>query len=137
MLVEAKDFKEHLYQCNDIQVKAELALESTFPRPIACRSIVPSPSQIVAPGGFSSTVPPPPRIVSSSGQSLNMSFSLLGSQGAQAHQRTTHTGQVSCNNNGTYTITFTPSPDAGYYDLSVTINGQHIKDSPKSVTVGW
>ena len=81
VVVEAKDSKERLYQCNDIRVKAELTLA-------AQNELMLMPTQI---------------------------------------------GKVSSNSNGTYTITFTPS--AGCYNLSVTINDQHIKNSPKSIIV--
>ena len=105
VMVEAKDFKERLYQCNDIQVKAELTAAP------AQSVILPQAADPLAQTGLSR------------------------SQGAQAIQSTSQIGQVSRNTNGTYTITFTPST-AGCYNLSVTINGQHIKDSPKSISVG-
>ena len=101
-MVEAKDSKERLYRCNDIQVKAELTLVSVM---------LPQASDPAAQTGLSR------------------------SQGAQAIHSTSQIGQVSSNSNGTYTITFTPST-AGCCNLSITINGQHIKDSPKSITVG-
>ena len=90
VVVEAKDSKERLYQCNDIQVKAELTAAPDTNR-ITLWHQAAVPSQI---------------------------------------------GQVSSNSNGTYTITFTPST-AGCHKLSITIDGQHIKDSPKSVTVNY
>ena len=121
VVVEAKDSKERLYHCNDIQVKAELALIYTQWQLAQISN------------RFSSPPPPSSRIAAPSGLPSigNMGPSLLGSQGAQS---TTQIGQVSSNSNGTYTITFTPYT-AGLYELSVTVNGQHIKDSPKSVTV--
>ena len=106
VVVEAKDSKERLYLCNDIQVKAELTLVPTH-----SVMMLPQASDPAAQTGLSR------------------------SQGAQAIHSTSQIGQVSSNSNGTYTITFTPST-AACYNLNVTIDGQHIKDSPKSVTVG-
>ena len=119
VVVEAKDLKERLYRCNDIQVEAEL-------------SLAPAQSVLSAPLTTINL-----QRAASSGQRLqfqNTDPSVLGFQGVKAIQSTTQIGQVSSNGKGTYTITFTPST-AGCYNLSVTINGQHIKDSPKCVTI--
>ena len=106
VVVEAKDSKERLYRCNDIQVKAELT--RVVPK-LPQATIMPELAPKVI--GFKAPV-----------------------VGRAMQWRTTLTGKVSSNSNGTYTITFTPAT-SGCYDLSVTIDGQHIKDSPKSITV--
>ena len=114
IVVVAKDYKERLYQCNDIKVMAELT-----PAP---------PESLLFP---QAAVPPqfaPLKVIRLKAPQSEFPFGYL--------QAVPIVGQASGNCNGAYTITFFPSTAAsGRYDLSVRTNGQHIKDSPKSVSV--